>query len=91
MRTKRFFAFLMMCCLAFSLAACGNQTNTGQELDGIFPAIAGEKGTTYQSLFTVILDEQYDGYWREKCASTPTPPLYVGREEPLLPHRGLSR
>lgn len=69
MRTKRFFAFLMMCCLAFSLAACGNQTDADQELEGIFPAIAGEKGTTYQSLFGVILDEQYDAYWNEKCAS----------------------
>ena len=69
MRTKRFFAFLMMCCLALSLAACGNQTNATQDLGGIFPAIAGEKGTTYQSLFDVILDEQYDDYWTEKCAS----------------------
>ncbi len=69
MRTKRFIAFLMMCCLAFSLAACGNQTNASQELDGVFPAIAGENGTTYQSLFDVILDEQYDAYWIEKCAS----------------------
>jgi hypothetical protein len=59
----------MMCCLVFSLAACGNQTNASQELDGIFPAIAGETGTTYESLFTVILDEQYDDYWIEKCAS----------------------
>lgn len=68
MRTKRFFE-LMMCCLAISLTACGNQTNANQELYGIFPAIAGENGTTYQSLFAVILDEQYDAYWTEKCAS----------------------
>ncbi|MDE7242637.1 MAG: hypothetical protein K2O18_01490 [Oscillospiraceae bacterium] len=69
MRTKKLTALLMICCIALSLAACGNQTTEKQELDGIFPAIAGEKGTTYQSLFTVILDEQYDGYWLEKCAS----------------------
>lgn len=69
MRTKRFIAFLMMCCLTFSLAVCGNQANASQELDGIFPAIAGEEGTTYQSLFAVILNDQYDAYWNEKCAS----------------------
>lgn len=69
MRTKRFIAFLMMCCLMLLTAACGNQTNASEQLEGIFPAIAGEKGTTYQSLFEVILDEQYDAYWNEKCAS----------------------
>lgn len=70
MWTKRMIALLMICCMAFSLAACGNQTDPGQQkLDGIFPVIAGEKGTTYESLFGVILDEPYDDYWLEKCAS----------------------
>ncbi len=69
MQTKRFLAFLTACCLAFSLAACGTRTDAGQELEGIFPEIAGENGTTYQNLFDVILDEQYDAYWNEKCAS----------------------
>lgn len=69
MRTKRFIAFLMICCLMLLTVACGNQTNASEQLEGIFPAIAGEKGTTYQSLFEVILDEQYDAYWNEKCAS----------------------
>lgn len=69
MKTKRFFAFLMMCCLVFSLAVCGNQAKADAMLDGIFPAIAGENGTTYQNLFEVILDEQYDAYWNEKCAA----------------------
>lgn len=69
MRIKRIIIFLMMGCLAFSLAVCDNQASASQELGGIFPAIAGEKGTTYQSLFAVILDDQYDDYWEEKCAS----------------------
>lgn len=38
-------------------------------LGGIFPQIAGENGTTYQSLFEVILDDKYDDYWNEKSAS----------------------
>ena len=69
MRTKRFIAFLMMCCLTLSLAVCGVQAGASQELGGIFPAVACENGTTYQSLFAVILDDQYDAYWNEKCAS----------------------
>lgn len=69
MRTKRFTARTMMCCLTLLLLACGNQTNASEQLEGIFPAIAGGEGTTYQSLFEVILDEQYDAYWNEKCAS----------------------
>lgn len=69
METKRFIAFLIMCCLMLLTVACGNQTNASEQLEGIFPAIAGEKGTTYQSLFEVILDEQYDAYWNQKCAS----------------------
>ena len=67
MRTKRIIAFLMLCCL--TLAACGAQASASQELGGIFPAVAGENGTTYRSLFAVILDDQYDAYWNEKCAS----------------------
>lgn len=39
------------------------------ELGGIFPEIAGKDGTTYESLFKVILDEKYDDYWTDKCAS----------------------
>ncbi len=69
MKTRRIFAFLMMCCLVFSLAVYSNQAKASAMLDGIFPAIAGENGTTYQNLFEVILDEQYDAYWNEKCAS----------------------
>lgn len=69
MRTKRIIAFLMICCLTLSLAVCGNQASASQELGGIFPAVAGENGTTYRSLFAVILDDQYDAYWNEKCAS----------------------
>lgn len=69
MKTKKLFAFLMVCCMIFSLSTCGSQKNAAPEPGGIFPAIAGENGTVYQSLFVVMLDEQYDAYWIEKCAS----------------------
>ena len=34
---------------------------------GVFTAIAGE-GTTYVNLFEVILADEYEDYWTEKCA-----------------------
>lgn len=48
------------------------ETEAGTEAaaeTGILPEIAGEEGTTYVNLFQVILDETYDDYWVEKCAS----------------------
>lgn len=69
MKTKKIAALLLALCLLMALAACGSQPEAKQELGGIFPAIAGENGTTYQSLFEVILDDQYDDYWIETCAS----------------------
>lgn len=69
MKLKRLTSFLMACCMVFALAACGGKSETNQKLEGIFTAVAGENGTTYQSLFSVILDEQYDAYWIEKCTS----------------------
>ena len=34
-----------------------------------FRAIAGEAGTTYANLFSVILDERYDALWHDACAA----------------------
>ena len=34
---------------------------------GIFTDVAGESGTTYANLFTVILDSQYDDIWLSKA------------------------
>lgn len=36
---------------------------------GILTDIAGENGTTYANLFTVILDSQYDDLWLSKAAA----------------------
>lgn len=61
-----------------SLATSENtesSTEAIQELQGVFPKIAGENGTVYRSLFEVILDKQYDDYWIEKCESI------VGKEK----------
>ena len=34
-----------------------------------FAAIAGENGTSYNNLFSVILDRQYDAIWHDACAA----------------------
>lgn len=52
-----------------SSEAVESKQETVEELGGIFPAIAGDNGTAYENLFEVVLDEQYDDYWVQKCAS----------------------
>ena len=50
--------------------AASEDTAAEEEADdfGIFPEIAGENGTTYAHLFTVILGDEYEDYWVSKCA-----------------------
>ncbi len=40
-----------------------------EEETDAFAAIAGENGTTYNNLFSVILDKQYDAIWYDACAA----------------------
>ena len=44
----------------------GEETETPADF-GILTDIAGENGTTYANLFTVILDSQYDDLWLSKA------------------------
>ena len=46
----------------------GEETETPTDF-GILTDIAGENGTTYANLFTVILDSQYDDLWLSKAAA----------------------
>lgn len=60
--------------LLFLAAACAANAPEASDSPapadfGILSEIAGENGTTYANLFDVILDNQYDDYWVEKCAS----------------------
>lgn len=44
--------------------------NLGESMEqDQFTAIAGENGTTYTNLFSVILDGQYDAIWHDYCAA----------------------
>ena len=71
-------ALLLALCMALCFAACGEKEPAPTEAPapaeapadtGILPEIAGESGTTYANLFTVILDEQYDELWLSKAAA----------------------
>lgn len=60
--------------LLFLAAACAANAPEASDSPapadfGILSEIAGENGATYANLFDVILDNQYDDYWVEKCAS----------------------
>ena len=58
--------FLSLCLLlataAFGLAEAPAQT-------GVFPAVAGENGTTYVSLFDVIISDKWTPVWQEYIAA----------------------
>ena len=44
--------------------------NLGEAVEtDAFAAIAGESGTSYDNLFSVILDERYDAIWHDACAA----------------------
>ncbi|MDO5336765.1 MAG: hypothetical protein Q4E89_04795 [Eubacteriales bacterium] len=71
---RRIITGLCMCTAVLSLgiigSVCAEEMSPDEQQEyGIFPEIAGEDGTTYENLFQVILDEKYDDYWVEKCAS----------------------
>ena len=56
---------------AVSVDCEGGMTLSAAEAasDGIFPAVAGESGTTYVSLFDVIISEQWTPVWEDYIAA----------------------
>ena len=46
-----------------------NATAEPADLGGVFPAIAGEGGTTYVSLFDVIISDQWTPVWQDYIAA----------------------
>ncbi len=42
-----------------------SSASTAERLGGVFPAIAGENGTTYVSLFDVIISERWTPVWQD--------------------------
>ena len=64
---KKFASILMavLLCVATVLGATAETDGFG----GVFPAIAGENGTTYVSLFDVIISDQWTPVWQETIAA----------------------
>ena len=65
---KKLLAILLTLCL-LSISAAGLAETTEAEGDfGVFPALAGEAGTTYVSLFDLILKDEYATLWHDYIA-----------------------
>ena len=64
---KRILVFLLTLCL-LSISAAGLAEAAPEGDNGVFPAIAGEAGTTYVSLFDVILADEYAPLWHDFIA-----------------------
>ena len=72
---KKYVSILLAVLLCVLSAACGSaETGTAAgteagteaaEFGGVFPSIAGENGTTYVSLFDVIISDQWTPLWQD--------------------------
>ncbi len=60
---KKFLSILLTALLA-AVSAMGATAQTA-DFGGVFPAIAGENGTTYVSLFDVIISDEWTPVWQE--------------------------
>ena len=67
MKVKKFVSILMAVLLCVSSATGINAE--AAELGGVFPALAGEEGTTYVSLFDVIISDQWTPVWQDYIAA----------------------
>ncbi len=63
---KKLLSLALALALALSLGAIAGPAALAEDDDfGIFPAVAGENGTTYVNLFDVILAEDCQGLWHD--------------------------
>ncbi|MBP5223069.1 MAG: hypothetical protein J6Z35_07905, partial [Lachnospiraceae bacterium] len=59
---KVLFMFLMLCLLMASVPQCFADADADR---GVFPALAGENGTTYVNLFEVIVTDKWNPVWTD--------------------------
>ena len=63
---KKLLSLALALALALSLGAFAGPAALAEDDDfGVFPAVAGEDGTTYVNLFDVILAEDCQGLWHD--------------------------
>ena len=64
---KKAMSLVLALCLLMAAAAVGTADTHADA--GVFPAIAGEEGTTYVSLFDVIISDQWTPVWQDYVAA----------------------
>ncbi len=64
---KKFVSLILSLCLLLTAAAFGIAETAAEA--GVFPAIAGENGTTYVSLFDVIISDRWTPVWQDYIAA----------------------
>ena len=64
---KKMVSVILSLCLLLATAAFGLAEPAAAT--GVFPAIAGENGTTYVSLFDVIISDQWTPVWQDHIAA----------------------
>ena len=64
---KKTLSLILTLCLLLIAAAVGTAETTVE--NGILPAIAGENGTTYVSLFDVIISDRWTPVWQDYIAA----------------------
>ena len=67
MKVKKYVSILMAVLLCVASAA--GVTAEAADFGGVFPDIAGENGTTYVSLFDVIISDQWTPVWQDYIAA----------------------
>ena len=64
---KKCISLILSLCLLLTTAAFGLAEPAAET--GVFPAIAGENGTTYVSLFDVIISDEWTPVWQDYIAA----------------------
>ncbi|MBQ6174102.1 MAG: hypothetical protein IJK28_05715 [Clostridia bacterium] len=64
---KKLVSLILSLCLLLTTAAFGLAEPAAET--GVFPAIAGENGTTYVSLFDVIISDRWTPVWQDYIAA----------------------
>ena len=64
---KKLLTAVMALCLALSMSAAlaEQSSDASASSTGVFPAVAGENGTTYVSLFDTIVTEEWNPLWQD--------------------------
>ena len=64
---KKLVSLILSLCLLLTTAAFGLAEPAAET--GVFPAVAGENGTTYVSLFDVIISDRWTPVWQDYIAA----------------------